>query len=910
MSRRPRPLSEDARAEPPAASWGLRDRVAPDPLLLAVDLGLVAAIVVLPFIMGGRQAAGAMALLLIAGWTATATLLRRVLRPGETWRFSGLELWLLCGIALCAAQTIALPAELLTRVAPHLSQRLPLWDAPPDAGDGTPVVSGPWTTISLVPVATRRSLGLVVSIAMLFVSALQRMRTIDDIGRLLRLCATSAWVMALFGIVQFLGGNGKFFWTYEHPFTHTRDYAKGAFTNPNHFADFLAMSIPLFLSWYAIRTTASRRGERGESWGMVSRLSPSGPTLLGGMGCLAVGVLLSQSRGGLLVACLGALVTIVLLFRLRVLTGQAAGGIAATAAVALVSIVLFGDRIRTVIEANFHELAEGDVRQLDHGDARRKIWTAALHGIREYPWLGTGLSSHREVYWTYFDHPDDGSEYSHAENGYLQLTLETGLVGLTLAMLAILTVSWWCVRGLRQADDPEPGAWLAAIVGVLVVNLVHSLTDFVWYVPACMVVVALMAASAFRLRQLAASPRPSTRPLPPAGPRWGARLTAAAACLGVVCMSGALLERQWPALHAESHWFEYIRLVKQEARLTDPLQRETCRREKLSSLFAAAVADPWDCRIQMRAASAFLTLFHERQERDATRLPLTQIRDAAAQSAWESPRQMAEWLSRPGVLGEERKYLDAAWDRSRHAVALCPLLAEGYVRLGELAWIRGGTRDVEDALLRQALLVRPYDPLVHFAAGREAWLRSQHDAALEHWKFAFHRDVSHQKLILRILSAIVPPQYVLENFQPDRAALERIREAYRRTQYVDGFREVCRRLAEQLQEQAEAAGPGEAVRLWRQVHEAAIDLVDAAWARRAAEAAVQAEPNSIAARLLLGQWLYRTGDFAAAIEHLEFCRRRRPHDAKIQEMLAAATRQAHGVSPRTAVEAAGIRRLR
>ena len=69
----------------------------------------------------------------------------------------------------------------------------------------------------------------------------QRIRHVEDVERLLRWCALSAVIMASFGIVQLLAGNGKFFWFYEHPFTTTCDGAKGSFSNRNHFAQFLAL---------------------------------------------------------------------------------------------------------------------------------------------------------------------------------------------------------------------------------------------------------------------------------------------------------------------------------------------------------------------------------------------------------------------------------------------------------------------------------------------------------------------------------------------------------------------------------------------------------------------------------------------------------------------------------------------
>lgn len=865
-------------------------------LLRCVDAGLFAAVFVLPFVMGGRQAIGEFTLVLIACWTSLAWLLHNATRRTPYWRITGMEPLLLAGIALCAVQTLKLTPELIETVSPHLSRLLPLWQAADNGAASFTLLSGAWTSVSLVPAATLSSLCSVASVAMLFVIAVQRIDTIADVRLLMRSFAIAATVMAVFGCAQFLLGNGRFFGFYEHPFTHTRDYAKGAFTNPNHFANYLAMAIPILLAWYAIQTSRTDRPQRKPYESLTERLARlSGPIALACLSVVTVGILLSQSRGGLVTACVGAIVTLALLMRQRLLTMTAAGSIGGLAVAALVSLMFFGAHIQSLVEQNFHELVSGDMQQLDRGDARQKIWTAAIKGASDYPLLGTGLSTHREVYWTYFNHPDSGGEYSHAESGYLQLLLETGLVGFGIAAAAVLLIGFWCCRGLWKTTSAETGALLAAIVGVFAVNLVHSITDFIWYVPSCMTVMALLAACAARLCRISTARHPRPR-------RDATVLSRGVGFAGaalVVLLGAGMAQIKRPALAAEPLWFDYIRIVSSEPPLDDAFDREAFQRHKLATLLAAAKADPHDCRIQLRAAAAVLAAFHEERKADPGRMSLANIREAARASEWDSPQQLQDWLSNPAVIGD-RTRLDEAWDRTLHALSLCPLLAEGYIRLGEQAWLRGATRRQENSLLIQALLVRPYDPLVHYSAGREAWLRGNETAALDHWKRAFHGDAKYQQLLIDLLSPAVPAQFFLDNFAPDTKALTRIREAYRESSDQAGFRSVCQLLAARLTEEAAAARHLEAVGLWRKVHEVFAELDDFENARRAAESAVAADPNSYSARLLLGRWLYQTEQYAAACEHLEFCHNRRLQDANLRKLLEVATRRSHDPAPRLA----------
>ena len=883
-----RPRGTDGAAFPQPA--------APDVLQLGVDVGLFAAIFVLPFVMGGRQAIGEFALTLIASWTAGAWLLRQTLRGDSRWRLTGMTPLMLVGIAVVLVQTVALAPQMLHRVSPHVADLLPAWG---EGGAGETVFAGPWSTISLTPIATQRSLVCVICCVLLFVVAVNRLRTLDDVNRMMRAVALAATMMAIFGAVQYLFSNSLFFWVYEHPYTHTRDYAKGAFTNPNHFADYLALALPLLLAWYAVNSVRRRRSSRNEydqPAGALGRLE--GPLVALCLGCVSTAILLSQSRGGLLAACCGVIVCLFLLHRVGALTGRTAGMLGGMVCLALASLTLFGDRIVDLVEANFQEIASADVEQLDRGDSRQQIWQAAIAGIRDYPLVGTGLSSHREVYWTYFDHPDDEMEFSHAENGYLQLALETGIAGVATAGCCLFLWLLWCLRGIRRSQSAEIGALLAAITGVIVVNVTHSITDFVWYAPGIMVAIVLLAACAAALDRITREDRAPAVAETASPARfhlgWGV------AFAGVVLLSGWMLQVKWPAVAAEPHWFAFVRLVQQEDHLPEDADVDFHRHQKFAAVLQAAQADRHDARIQLRAARVYQALFELQKQRSDNPMSLIQIQDAALASEWTSPEEMNEWLSRPGVLGEHRKYLDTAWKRAAHALSLCPLQAEGYLVLGDLAWIHGLSVDEQDQFLTQAMHVRPYDPEVHYVAGRTASLRGNEEAALAHWKESFDRSDRFRKQITQLLAPVWPAQRFVDQFEPDTDALVDVVAAYRDSPDVDGYRSLGGLLADGLTERASQQRYADAVRTWKQAHALYLELGDAAGADRSARAAVEADPNSLPARRMLAMWLFSQEDYAAAVEHLNWCRRRSPNDREVEGWLSAALKRQHTSSQRVA----------
>jgi O-antigen ligase/tetratricopeptide (TPR) repeat protein len=864
---------------------GFHEPPAGDLLLGAVDLGLFAAIFVLPWVMGGRQAIGELTLTAIACYTTLAWLLRQTVRGETHWRMTAMTPLLLIGIGIGALQMTRLSPELLEQLSPHQSNVLPAWSAQQTAS----ILEGPWATISLTPYETQRSLVCIIACSMLFLVAVNRLQTLDDVRRMIRSLALSMTLMALFGSLQHLFGNGLFFGVYEHPFTDTRDYAKGAFTNPNHFADYVAMALPLLLAWYAI----SSRGEesRGRKHSGAESL-----LIAACLGCVAIAILLSQSRGGLLVACIGTIVCLVFLHRVRALNGRTAGLLGGVACAAMLSLLLLGDRITTLVEANFHELASADLAQLDRGDGRQKIWQAAIAGIRDYPLLGTGLSSHREVYWTYFDHPEIGMEYSHAENGYLQLALETGLVGLVTAGCCLLVWLVWCLVGMRRSESIERGALLAAILGVFAINLAHSVTDFVWYAPAIMVAIVLLAACAAVLSRESrpAAEEPSPAPQAWLRPVWGI------AAVGCLLLCGWMLQVKLPAVAAEPHWFEYIRLVHHEPRLSDEDDLSLHMRQKYTALMHAARADRFDARIQARVARAYQSIFDLKQQQAANPMSLLQIQDAALASEWGSTDELTEWLNRPGVLGENRKYLDTAWDRAAHALSLCPLQSDAYLVLAELFWIYGGDTDQEMRLLAQALTVRPYDAEVHFVTGRVASLRGNEPAAMEHWKESFQRSGRFRQQISSLLAPVWPAQHFVEAFAPDTEALAAVVAAYRTSPDVDGYRAIAARLADELAQQAQGLRFGDAVKAWRNAHNLYVELGDAAGADHTARAGVAADPNNLQARRALGKWLFSQQQYTDAIEHLEWCKRRSPDDSEIAGWLQAAIARQPAMPERSA----------
>ena len=98
----------------------------------------------------------------------------------------------------------------------------------------------------------------------------------------------------------------------------------------------------------------------------------------------------------------------------------------------------------------------------DMSSARAALWKAVGEAIPYYVRCGAGVGAHRYVYPQHMPLQLD-VELTHAENGYLQVLLETGAPGFLLLVIGwgvILRAAW---RVLRSGDSPRKRA-IGAVV--------------------------------------------------------------------------------------------------------------------------------------------------------------------------------------------------------------------------------------------------------------------------------------------------------------------------------------------------------------------------------------------------------------------------------------------------------------
>lgn len=221
-----------------------------------------------------------------------------------------------------------------------------------------------------------------------------------------------------------------------------------SFPNANHAASLFAMVLPLFL----VKAAAERRPY---GWGWLLAAAVTQALLLA-----------TASRAGIVVGSLGAVVTMLFVVRRhgaskarRICAGI---GAAAAAAMALVG--------GTLAERVGQLGAAVDRGQIDRLTVARDVVTL----VRAHLAVGVGRGAFPFAFLPYST-TAGRIRFLFAENEYLQVLADFGVIGVLVLVLGTLIAARWVARSWSHRGDTER----AAAVG-LVVLAVHNIVDFSW----------------------------------------------------------------------------------------------------------------------------------------------------------------------------------------------------------------------------------------------------------------------------------------------------------------------------------------------------------------------------------------------------------------------------------------------
>ncbi|MGQ9562271.1 MAG: O-antigen ligase family protein [Thermogutta sp.] len=894
-------------------------------------VGLITALVC----FGGRHPWGYAGL--IGGGLLAATVItaRRIIYSnGRLCQTDG-EWLILGGVSILLVQLIPLPKTWLSALSPQLDRVLLAWGHGATAG-----VLGSWDCLSLAPEETRIALSLWLAYSLIFFYTVQRIEDVDDVEMILRWLVPIAILLSALGLLQYFFSNNKFFWVYAHPFAKTNDAVKASFTNRNHFAQLMALAAGPLLWWYLPNDRfqmANRIGTRA-FFGKGSGLEDAGVGYLKWLALpiVLLALLLTQSRGGTLAATFSLTIAGISLYRTGILKNRWLGTFAWAIGFLVTAVFIIGT---DMFVRRWEAVAQLSLDQIDPGEARRAVWRNTWHAAQDFLATGSGCGTFSAVYPLYQTSRSSPHYYTHAENSYLQLLLETGIPGIVLLGLGCMTLIVWTWRAWKFAPSARHRTATGMIAAGLLGFAFHGLIDYVWYVPALAAVVAIFIGCLARLHQMAQAdaqkeiafknnvsrPR-QVRFVTP----WSIPTVALVLCS---LWEVPALQRAILAGAADLSWHHYLSLYR-VSQWPDTWQKDMAaapaepsepgkefvppnktlasvdevsvgeavsatesaenlatliaKEQEMTSLLISVIRqDPGRAEAHLRLAKAYLRLFDLVQRQSPNPMPLSQIRDAVMLSGFASQEELDRWLH--VAIGDHINLLQRAREESLTALRLCPLLGEGYFVLGQLSFLDGGKEDDVITWFRQALRVRPYDGELLFRVGAEFALMGRQDEATSLWQRAFQCGRLYRFRLLERLIGNVPSEqihqeitFLIDTFGPDLESLRYMYHRYRK-QYPPEYLEPLRQaytvaLVTQLRDDQHTSC--QRAELWLELHFLYLDGGNLEQALQCAEQAVRSDPLDYRSHYYLSLRLEEMGRFAEAEEHVRWCLQRRPgHNA-------------------------------
>jgi O-antigen ligase len=115
---------------------------------------------------------------------------------------------------------------------------------------------------------------------------------------------------------------------------------------------------------------------------------------------------------------------------------------------------------------------------------RRLIWGDTYQIFKDFPLLGSGLGTFAQIFPMYRSFHIQNI-VTHAENDFLQLASDTGLIGISILLILFVYLLWKAISGIRSLSPRSPQRYIGmgGLVGVLAL-MFQSLVERNLQVPA------------------------------------------------------------------------------------------------------------------------------------------------------------------------------------------------------------------------------------------------------------------------------------------------------------------------------------------------------------------------------------------------------------------------------------------
>lgn len=337
--------------------------------------------------------------------------------------------------------------------------------------------------LSLNPVATWTSLLAAVPLIAAFVVGQNALPA--QLITLVKVLFACAVLQVLIGVLQLVSGPESVLY-FDGGY---HDSATGSFANRSHYANYIAMILPLY-AWLGL-TSGNRDVALAQSEQQRERAqSATGRKLLWILGgsVLVFGVLISRSRGAALTGLALGLAAVFVLTVLRgVRLNWRAIAFAAVFCMAIFGVLLGFD----FVSSRYIGSSLGDSASF-----RALLASSSLNGAWQFwPW-GAGWGTYEAVY-PRFQPPSVAGYAEYAHHDYIQMLFEGGIFAVVLLCIwfglffkrAFQLVQFALAKSVWDAESLLSVASGMALIGVML----HALVEFSLHIPANAILAAFIA---------------------------------------------------------------------------------------------------------------------------------------------------------------------------------------------------------------------------------------------------------------------------------------------------------------------------------------------------------------------------------------------------------------------------------
>lgn len=248
---------------------------------------------------------------------------------------------------------------------------------------------------------------------------------------------------------------------------------KFPFVNRNHFAGNMELVIPLAIGY------------------ILSGLEKPQKILFAFLAIILIlSLFLSLSRAGIL-CFLGSMIFMILAFRLR---RSLRGKVTFIYTLIIISFILL---LVLGIDPLLERFGVLFKEELFSRESRLHLWGDTLKIVCNFPLLGTGLGTFRNIY-PFYKTLTVQAEVFYAHSDFLQLISEVGLVGLAVAVWFLIVFFKGVYLAWLSRHNPfAKGIVLGGLTGILAI-LLHSFFDFNLQIPANTLLFSIITALIYK----------------------------------------------------------------------------------------------------------------------------------------------------------------------------------------------------------------------------------------------------------------------------------------------------------------------------------------------------------------------------------------------------------------------------